>query len=62
MNHRKTGEKYAVKVFSKASMMTSKEQQDARKEAALLFELNHKNIVRYEDFYEDNKRIYIVME
>ena len=32
------------------------------KEAALLFELNHKHIIKYRDFYKDEKRIYILLE
>ena len=36
--------------------------QNTYKEAALLFELNHKYIIRYRDYYMDEKRIYILLE
>lgn len=42
--------------------MTKEDLDSAFKEAALLFELNHKHIVRYKDFYMDEKRVYILTE
>ena len=54
VNHRETNKNFAVKVFRKSRMIDiERETQDAKKEAAILFELNHKNIVKYVDFYQD---------
>lgn len=59
--HRETKEKRAVKVLKKESM-------DAAEQAAMLNEINtlrdldHPNIVKIYEYFEDEKRFYIVTE
>lgn len=42
--------------------MSKKERDDARKECAVLQQLNHPNIVRYVEQFETQNNLYIVME
>ncbi|KAF5401566.1 hypothetical protein PHET_05220 [Paragonimus heterotremus] len=44
------------------SKMSPKEREESRKEIAVLSKMNHPNIVRYFDSFEDSGYVYIVME
>jgi calcium-dependent protein kinase len=59
--HRDTGATRAVKVLRK-SQMDSEEQKMLFNEINILRSLDHPNIVKMYEFFEDDKRYYIVTE
>ncbi|CAG9310252.1 unnamed protein product [Blepharisma stoltei] len=60
--HRDTGAKRAVKIFRKDMMTNESSKANLDREIAILKSLDHPNIVRVYEFFEDSKRLYIVME
>lgn len=60
--HRATNEGRAVKIFRKDLAVTSSSQQKLMEEINILRSLDHPNIIRVYEFFEDAKRFYIVME
>lgn len=59
--HRQTNEKVAIKIIQKKKM-NQKDINDVYQEIEILKTLDHPNIVKLIDFFEDDKCIYIVME
>jgi calcium-dependent protein kinase len=59
--HRETKEKRAVKVLKKENMDAA-EKQTMLNEINTLRELDHPNIVKIFEYFEDEKRFYIVTE
>lgn len=59
--HIDTGEKRAVKVINKSSM-DSDAQLTLLNEINVLKNLDHPNIVKIYEYFEDDKRFYIVTE
>ena len=59
VTHRETGVKYACKSVNKRDV---RDQDMMEQEIALLRELDHPNIVRMRESYEDDRNIYLVME
>jgi calcium-dependent protein kinase len=59
--HRETGAQRAVKVLKK-SAMDAEEQKMMMNEIDILSRLDHPNIVKMYEFFEDEKRYYIVTE
>ncbi|KAL4495008.1 hypothetical protein ABPG72_015708 [Tetrahymena utriculariae] len=57
----KTKEEYAVKIIAKNNVSNG-EIDRLRKEAKILSQLDHKNIVKFERVFESETRIFIVME
>jgi calcium-dependent protein kinase len=53
--------KVAIKVISK-SKLTSEEVESLHFEVAILQQVDHPNIVKYYETYEDDKFVYLVME
>ena len=60
--HRATGEARAVKIFRKDLAVSDSSQKKLMEEINVLRSLDHPNIIRVYEFFEDNKRFYIVME
>lgn len=60
--HRDTGQKRAVKIFRKELITKPGKREELDKEIGILKRLDHPNIVRVYEFFEDEKRLYIVME
>lgn len=59
--HKEKGEYYVVKHVNMANM-TSRQRKDAHNEISVLQQLNHPNIVRYVECFEEHPHLYIVME
>ena len=55
------GRRYIAKAIESAAM-TAKEKRDVQNEITILARLNHTNIVRYLEHFEDGTLIFIVME
>lgn len=55
------GRRYIAKAIESAAM-TAKEKRDVQNEITILAKLNHTNIVRYLEHFEDGTLIFIVME
>lgn len=60
--HRETGHKRAVKLFKKELMHNETEKSMLLKEVSILKTLDHPNIIRTYEFFEDLKRFYLVLE
>lgn len=60
--HRATNEGRAVKIFRKDLATSASSQQKLMEEINILRSLDHPNIIRVYEFFEDAKRFYIVME
>jgi calcium-dependent protein kinase len=60
--HRATQEGRAVKIFRKDLAVSASSQQKLMEEINILRSLDHPNIIRVYEFFEDAKRFYIVME
>jgi len=53
--------KVAIKVISKKNMK-KKDVEELGEEVQILNQLDHPNIVKYHELYEDKKSLYLVME
>ena len=62
VTHKETGESRAVKIFRKDLAMTESSKKKLMEEINILRSLDHPNIIRVYEFFEDAKRFYIVME
>ena len=60
--HKETGQKRAVKIFQKNLTNSNDEKLQLLKEISILKELDHPNIIRMYEFFEDVSRLYLVME
>ena len=56
-----TGQKYALKIIPKKITEKNKEI-DLRQEAEIHIGLNHNNIVRLHNYFENKDNIYLVLE
>jgi len=61
VKHRETGEKFAVKVLYKKKM-SEKDKLNIQSEIEILKQLDHPNIVKLVDVFEDEKHWCLVME
>lgn len=59
--HLKTGELRAIKIVYKRDF-TIREKREMLQEVKILSELDHPNIIKVYEYFEDSKYIYIVME
>lgn len=60
--HRSTGIERAVKIFKKSEHTAEEDQESLRLEIRILRDLDHPNIVRLHEFFEDETRLYLVMD
>ncbi|CAG9323811.1 unnamed protein product [Blepharisma stoltei] len=60
--HRETNIKRAVKIFRKDLITNEAAKVNLEKEINILKTLDHPNIVRIYEYFEDSKRLYIIME
>lgn len=58
---KKTNETVAVKIVDKTNL-TSREVRGLQKEVEILKTVNHKNVVKLYDYYEEEQIMYVVME
>ena len=62
ITHRVTGEVRAVKTIHKKSLRTPEEQATFFNEVAVLRALDHPNILKLYEFYQDDKNYYLITE
>ena len=60
--HRATNDIRAVKIFRKDLATSASSQKKLLEEINILRSLDHPNIIRVYEYFEDQKRFYIVME
>ena len=60
--HRATGSQRAVKMFRKDRSLSESEKNHINNEIQVLKKLDHPNIIRLYEFFEDSDMFYIVME
>ena len=60
--HRVSGQKRAVKIIRKDLLTSAHQKNTLDNEINVLKQLDHPNIVRINEFFEDLRRLYIVME
>lgn len=60
--HRENNEKRAVKIFKKELYNSKSKRSKLMSEVSVLKSLDHPNIIRVYEYFEDLKRMYIVME
>jgi len=60
--HKKTGVKYAVKCLDIGRVKNEQGLRQIRDEIYIMCQLDHPNIVRLEEVYESQNKIYLVME
>ena len=60
--HRDSGESRAVKIFKKQLYQSELKRCNLISEITILKSLDHPNIIRIYEFFEDSRRLYIVME
>ena len=56
--HKKTGEKFAIKVIEKNEMDTSRLETEVN----ILKKVQHPNIIHLKEFFDTPKKLYLVME
>ena len=59
--HKQTGESRAVKIIFK-EFCEEQEQRKIMKEVDILRKLDHPNVIKIFEFFQDSTQIYIVME
>mmetsp|Transcript_29603 Transcript_29603/g.64366 ORF Transcript_29603/g.64366 Transcript_29603/m.64366 type:complete len:891 (+) Transcript_29603:69-2741(+) len=57
-----TGEQYAAKIVSKASVAKPRSQAKLRSEIAIHRSLDHEKVVKFYDYFEDSEYVYILLE
>jgi calcium-dependent protein kinase len=62
IKHRQTNEKRAVKTIHKKYISNELERQAVMTEVSLLKSVDHPNIIRLHEFYQDEKNYYIITE
>ena len=62
VTHKVTGMERAVKIFRKVNYVNKVSQAKLRNEIDILRGLDHPNIVKMYEYFEDDKRLYVVME
>ena len=60
--HLKTAQVRAVKIIEKTPGQSESEKETLKKELEILRSLDHPNIVKLYEYYEDPRRYYIVTE
>ena len=61
-HHRDTCETRAVKIFKKQLYQSEIKREKLLSEISILKSLDHPNIIRIYEYFEDSRRLYIVME
>ena len=62
VTHRQLGEIRAVKTIHKKSLKTEEEKQTFFNEVAVLKSLDHPNILKLYEFYQDSRNYYLITE
>lgn len=62
VTHIETGIQRAVKIFRKSAFANQKLQEQLYLEINILKSLDHPNIIRFIEYFEDDKKIYLILE
>eukprot|EP00826_Nyctotherus_ovalis_P040670 TRINITY_DN4029_c0_g1_i2.p1 TRINITY_DN4029_c0_g1~~TRINITY_DN4029_c0_g1_i2.p1 ORF type:complete len:234 (+),score=47.83 TRINITY_DN4029_c0_g1_i2:170-871(+) len=62
VQHRITGDKYALKAIQRQKLESLQQMKDLRQEIDVQRRISHRNVVRVYDAMEDRENIYILME
>lgn len=57
-----TGRKYALKEIDKASIRKSRMEKQVANETKIMYSLDHENIIKLYNHFEDEKNVYLLME
>lgn len=60
--HKATGEKVAIKVYNKLTLLNPHRKKNVTREIQILQKLSHKNIVKLHESIDSVKELYLVME
>ena len=60
--HRKTKEKYAIKIYTKQSLLDPQKRNTVKNEINILKQLNHINIMKLYEVIDSSKYLYLVLE
>ncbi|OMJ84731.1 hypothetical protein SteCoe_14122 [Stentor coeruleus] len=60
--HKKTSQEYAVKIFPKSALYKEMLSESLKNEIEILKNLDHPNIIKIFDDFEDQKHFYFIME
>lgn len=62
VTHRQSGQEFAVKIFRKASAQGQASAEKLISEIEILKKIDHPNIIRIFEYFDDDKRLYVIME
>ena len=62
LQHKETGEIFAVKIVSKASIAKHRAQAKLKSEISIHRGLSHEKVVRFYEYFEDQEYVYILLE
>lgn len=60
--HKKSNRIYAIKEIKKATLDSKKLLEHARTEVKIMYKLNHPNIIKLHNHFEDDISIFLVLE
>ena len=62
VRHISTGSLYAIKVVSKAKILERNMTEQLKREVRIMYSLNHPNIIKLHNHFEDDSNVYLIME
>jgi len=62
VRHISTGNLYAIKVISKAKILERSMTEQLKREIRIMYSLNHPNIIKLFNHFEDDSNVYLIME
>ena len=62
VRHISTGSLYAIKVISKAKILERSMTEQLKREVRIMYSLNHPNIIKLHNHFEDDSNVYLIME
>jgi serine/threonine protein kinase len=62
VRHISTSTLYAIKVVSKAKILERNMTEQLKREVRIMYSLNHPNIIKLHNHFEDDSNVYLIME
>ena len=62
VRHKKSKNIYAIKVINKAKILANNLVEQIKLEVRIMYELNHENIVKLSNHYEDEDNFYLILQ
>lgn len=62
VRHKQSGNLYAIKVISKEAILKEKMLPQLRREVRIMYSLNHPNVIKLINHFEDTQNFYLIME